>query len=71
MRFDQGTNFTCARKQMTEDEVSIDDTSIRTVVDDLGLKWIQTPPMFSHSGGVWESKVECIKNVLNGAMKGL
>lgn len=59
---DNGTNFRCAEKLLTEMQKRIDYTEIIRKYDD--IKWFFNPPAAPHMGGAWERLVRSIKTIL-------
>ena len=60
IRSDQGTNFTCAKKQLE----SIDINKLSAELESKGVHWTLNPPHASHHGGSWERKIGSVRRVL-------
>ena len=64
IRSDQGTNFTCAKKQL--ESINIKQVSSELEAD--GIQWIMNPPHASHQGGTWERKIGSVRRVLESSI---
>ena len=64
LRSDQGSNFTCAKRQFE----SIDICSIQNELKMKQCEWKLNPPGASHFGGCYERKIGSIRRVLEASL---
>ena len=57
LRFDNGSNFIGAEKELSKGFLEMDQNKIRRFLQNFGNVWIswkKNPPTGSHFGGIWE-----------------
>lgn len=65
LRSDRGTNFVGACKELN---MSTDDTTVRTYLQEKGCSWVFNPPHASHMGGSWERLIGVARRILEAML---
>ena len=72
MRFDDGSNFVGAVKELQKSLQDINHSRINEYLQMHGadwIAWINNPPMASHMGWVWERQIRTARGILNTLVK--
>jgi hypothetical protein len=64
IRSDNGSNFTCAEKELREAVERWNQEKITVALQQQGVKWIFQPPTAAHMSGVWERLIKSAKRHL-------
>ncbi len=67
IRFDNGTNFVGAERELREALAKLDQSRINEVMMRKGVQWIFNPPAASHHGGICQ--IRTVRKVLNSVVK--
>ena len=69
IRSDNGTNLVGAEAELRQSIAEWNHAKIQTFLQQKDVEWLFNPPAASHMGGVWESQIRTIRDVLRGIVK--
>ena len=69
IRYDNGTNFTIADKELRQAIEKWNQEMIKEFLQQKEILWVFNPPTASHMGGVWERMIRSVRKIFNAILK--